>query len=160
SRVGARFPWSMPADWNRDVSVVPLPEAIVGGVRSRLLVLGAAAALVLVIACADVANLNLAKAVARGRGNGIPTASGAAPRRTAGQLLTESTALAGLAAIVGVLFAAPAIAMLKLVLPPDTPRLGDAQLNWRVLGFAGGLGILTGCAFGCAPVLQTFRHRL
>jgi predicted permease len=159
-RVREKFPWSMPGDWNRNVSVIPLHDAIVSGVRSRLLVLAAAALLVLVIACANVANLNLARALAREREISIRTAIGAGPRRIARQLLTESVALACLAAIVGLLFATQAIAMLKLVLPPDTPRLGDAHLNWRVLGFAGTLGVLTGCAFGCAPVLQTWRHRL
>ena len=43
---------------------------------------------------------------------------------------------------------------MKLVLPPDTPRLADAHLNWRVLAFTGVLGILTGCAFGLAPVVR------
>src|SRR5262245_23748294 len=159
-RVGEKFPWAMPADWNRNVSVIPLHDAVVSGVRSRLLVLAAAAALVLVIACANVANLNLARALAREREISIRTAIGAAPGRIARQLMTESVALACLAAAIGVLFATQAIAMLKLVLPADTPRLADAHLNWRVLGFAGALGILTGCAFGCAPVLQTWRRRL
>ena len=112
----------MPEDWNRDVSAIPLHDAIVGGVRSRLLVLVAAAALVLVIACANVANLNLARAIAREREIGIRAAIGAAPRRIARQLLTESVALATLAAAVGVLFATQAIALLKIALPPDTPR--------------------------------------
>src|SRR5262245_33772616 len=159
-RVGEKFPWAMPADWNRNVSVIPLQDAIVSGVRSRLLVLAAAALLVLVITCANVANLNLARALARERELSIRPAIGAAPRRIARQLRTESVALACVAAVVGVLFATQAIAMLKLVLPPDTPRLADAQLNWRVLGFAGALGVLTGGAFGCAPVLQTWRRRL
>jgi len=160
SRVRALFPWTMPADWNRNVSVVPLQDAVVGGVRSRLLVLAVAAALVLVIACANVANLNLARALAREREISIRTAIGAAPRRIAGQLLTESVALSCLAAIVALLFATQAIALLKLVLPPDTPRLADVELNWRVLAFTGVLAILTGCAFGSAPVLQTFRRQL
>ena len=46
---------------------------------------------------------------------------------------------------------------MKLVLPPDTPRLADVHLNWRVLAFTGGLAILTGCAFGLAPVLSALR---
>jgi predicted permease len=115
---------------------------------------------VLLIACANVANLNLARALAREREISIRTAIGAAPRRIARQLLTESVTLACVAAAVGLLFATQAIAMLKLVLPPDTPRLGEAHLNWRVLGFTGALGIFTGCAFGCAPVLYTWRRRL
>ena len=39
SRVGALFPWKMPADWNADISVVPLQTGLVADVRLRLLML-------------------------------------------------------------------------------------------------------------------------
>src|SRR5262245_61545263 len=55
SRIVARFPWQMPADWNRDVSAIPLHEALVGDVKTRFLIMLAAVAAVLVIACLNVA---------------------------------------------------------------------------------------------------------
>ena len=160
SRIGAHFPWPMPASWNRDVAVVPLAEWLVGGVRSRLLILMAAVALVLVIVCANVANLSLSRAVARERELGIRAAIGAGPRRIARQLLTESVLLSAIGAVAGLFVAVQALAVLKLVLPPDTPRLADAHLNWRVLGFTGALAVGAGCAFGLAPVVQALRIRL
>ena len=160
ARILPRFPWKMPANWNQDVTVVPLQEAMVGSVRSRLLILTAAVALVLVIACANVGNLSLSRAVAREREIAIRTAIGAAPRRIARQLLTESVILASLAAVVGLLLATQALAVLKLVLPSDTPRLNEVYLNWRVLGFTGALALLTGLVFGLAPMLQASRLRL
>ena len=123
SHVGALFPWTMPADWNRNVTMIPLQEALVGSVRPQLLILIAAVALVLVIACANVANLSLSRAFARQREIGIRTAIGAEPRRIARQLLTESICLASLGALVGLLFATEALTILKRVLPADTPRL-------------------------------------
>ena len=153
------LPWPMPADWNR-MSPSFRCGGVVGGVRSRLLILMAAVALVLVIACANVANLSLSRAAAREREIGIRAAIGAAPRRIARQLLTESVLLAALGGIAGLLVAGQALAVLKLVLPPDTPRLAEVHLNWRVLLFAGGDRDLTGCVFGLAPVLHALRLRL
>ena len=160
SRIAGRFPWRMPADWNRDVTVIPLHEALVGAMRPRLLILSVAVLLVLVTACANVANLTLSRAVSREREIGIRTAVGATPRRIARQLLTESVLLAVLGAAVGLLLASQALAMLKLVMPSDTPRLHEVHLNWRALAFTAGLAAITGCAFGLAPVSKAMRIRL
>ena len=113
-----------------------------GGVRPRLLILMAAVALVLVIVCANVANLSLSRAVAREREIGIRAAIGAGPRRIARQLLTESVLLAPVGAAAGLLVAMQTLAVLKLVLPPDTPRLAEVHLNWRVLAFTGALAVV------------------
>ena len=120
----------------------------------------AAVALVLVIVCANIANLSLSRAVARERELGIRAAIGAGPRRIARQLLTESVLLSAIGAVAGLFVAMQALAVLKLVLPPDTARLADAHLNWRVLGFTGALAVGAGCAFGLAPVVQALRIRL
>jgi putative ABC transport system permease protein len=160
SRVRVRFPWRMPDDWNNNLAVMPLQDALVGGVRTRLLILITAVALVLVIACANVANLSLSRAISRQREIGIRSAMGAGPWRIARQLLTESVVLASLGAAAGLLLASQALSILKLVLPADTPRLDEVHLNWRVLAFTGALAILTGCAFGLAPVLQALRIKL
>jgi predicted permease len=160
SHIGARFPWPMPAEWNRDVAVIPMEEAVVASVRSRLLILMAAVGLVLVVACANVANLSLSRAVAREPEIGIRAAIGAGPRRIARQLLTESVLLASLGGAAGLLFATQGIVALKLMLPAETPRLSDVHLNWPVLTFAAVLAVVAGCAFGLAPVLHARRLRL
>ena len=159
-RVAERFPWRMPAAWNQNLAVIPLHDAVVGDVRTRLLILIAAVGLVLAIACANVANLTLSRAAAREREIAIRVATGATPRRIARQLLTECVALSTIGATFGVLLATQGLGVLKRLLPADTPRLDEAHLNWRVLAFTGLLAIVTGCAFGVAPVLQARRFRL
>ena len=157
SRVGELFPWPMPASWNADVSVVPLQEGMVTDVRTRLLVLLAAVLFVVLIACANVANLTLARAATREKEVSVRAALGAVPRRIARQVLTESVLVATLGAAMGILFAMQGLALLKAWLPAETPRLAEAQVDWRVLLFTATLTVLTGLASGLAPALQSLK---
>lgn len=160
SHVFGLFPWTMPASWNADVTVIGLRNGLVAEVRTRLLLLLGAVALILLIACANVANLTLSRAASREKEISIRSALGAGPKRIARQLLTESVLLSAVGAILGFALAALGLAALKSVLPVDTPRLPDVSVDWRVLLFTAGLAILTGLAFGLAPALQSSRSAL
>ena len=158
--VRRQFPWTMPDEWNRDLAVVPLQSALVGGVAPRLAILSAAVLVVLIIACANVANLSLSRAATREREIGIRTAIGGAPRRIARQLLTEHLLLAGVGAAAGFALAWPLLGVLTRVLPPDTPRLAAVALDWRALAFSAVLAMVSAAAFGLAPVTHTLRLQL
>lgn len=160
SHVGELFPWKMPAEWNAEVSVVSLRSNMVADVRARLLMLLGAVVLILLIASANVANLMLSRAATREKEISIRSALGAGRSRIAKQLLTESVVLASLGGLLGLAIAAAGLSALKFLLPADTPRLTDVQLDWRVLCFTAGLSILTGLIFGVAPALQSSRTGL
>jgi predicted permease len=160
SRVGALFPWPMPASWNTNASVVPLQNGMVAEVRARLLILLGAVGLVLLIACSNVANLTLSRAATREKEISIRTALGAARPRITRQLLTESVLQASLGGLLGLGFAREGLVLLKVMLPSDTPRLIEAHIDWRVLLFTGALAILTGVVFGLAPALHSSRSAL
>ena len=157
AHVGELFPWRMPADWNAEVTVVPLQTSMVADVRTRLLMLLGAVVLILMIACANVANLMLSRAATREREIGIRSALGAGQARIARQLLTESVLLAVIGGAVGLAFARAGLWLLKFALPADTPRLMDTHIDWQVLGFTAVLSVLTGILFGLAPALQSSR---
>jgi predicted permease len=114
----------------------------------------------LLIACVNVANLALSRAGTREKEIALRLAMGADRRRVIRQLLTESVLLAFLGGILGLLLATQGLQLLKFTLPADTPRLADAQIDWRVLVFTGALAILTGFLFGLAPALQASRTAL
>jgi predicted permease len=160
SHVFSLFPWAMPKNWNADVTAVELRNGMVADIRTRLLLLLGAVALVLLIACANVANLMLSRAATREKEIGIRAALGAAPKRIARQLLTESVLLSAVGAILGFALAAFGLSALKSTLPADTPRLLDVHLDWRVLAFTAALSIIAGLAFGLAPALQATRLSL
>jgi predicted permease len=154
------FPWRMPDNWAADVTVAPLLNSIVGDVRPRLLLLSGAVGLVLLIACANVANLMLARAAARQREISLRSALGADTGRLIRQMLTESAVLAAVSGFLGVLLAAMSLNGLKLVLPPDTPRLANLGLHGGVFLFAIAASLLTGILSGLVPALQAGRRDL
>src|SRR5580658_6603547 len=149
------FPWIMPDIWASDLRVPRLLDSVVGDVRPRLLLLSGAVGLVLLIACANVANLMLARAAARQREIAMRTALGANTGRLIRQMLTESAVLAVLSGTLGVLLAALSLSALKLVLPPDTPRLANLALHGDVFLFAAAVSIFTGILSGLVPALQS-----
>jgi len=157
TRVFGLFPWTMPASWNADVSVVELQTGMVADVRARLFLLLGAVSLILLIACVNVANLALSRAATREKEIAVRSAMGADRRRVMRQLLTESVLLALLGATLGVFLAMEGLHLLKSALPADTPRLVDAHIDWRVLAFTGGLAVMTGLLFGLAPAIHSSR---
>src|SRR5262249_50619305 len=144
SRLRRDHPDVYPANGGLTFSAVPLLEQTVGGVRRMLLVLFGAVACVLLIACANVANLLLARALAREKELALRRALGADAWRVAGQLLTESLALALAGGALGVLLAGGALRFLQIVQPRDVPRLRDVALSGEVLLFTLALSAMSG----------------
>jgi predicted permease len=112
--------------------------------------------LVLLIACANLANLMLARASTREREFAVRLALGASRARLTGQLLSESALLAIAGALCGGLLAAAlSRALVSFLSKPNDPVFLDMPTDWRVLGFAAGLAILTTILFGLVPAWRT-----
>jgi putative ABC transport system permease protein len=111
--------------------------------------------LVLLIACANLANLLLARASVREREVAVRLALGASRGRLIRQLMSESALLAIAGAACGGVFAAAlSRALIAFISTPDNPVFLDMPTDWRVLGFATGLAVLTTVLFGLAPALR------
>jgi predicted permease len=114
--------------------------------------------LVLLIACANLANLMLARAGAREQQITIRLALGATRARMIRELLSESILLAVGGSICGLFLAFAVSRMLVAFLSTaDTQILLDLGTDWRVLGFATALAVLTTVLFGLAPAFRATR---
>jgi len=114
--------------------------------------------LVLLIACANLANLMLARAGARERQITIRLALGATRARMIRELLSESILLAVAGSICGLFLAFAVSRMLVAFLSTaDTQIFLELGTDWRVLGFATALAVLTTVLFGLAPAFRATR---
>ena len=142
------------------VTVMPINQLVAGPIRPALLVLFAAVAFLLLIACANVASLLLARAAARQKEIALRASLGASPFRVVRQVLTESLLLSGLGGLLGTLLAFLCLQSLRSVPPELLPRLGETNIDFRVLLFTLGISALTGVLFGLAPALRASKADL
>ncbi len=157
ARLAVEYPGAN-AGWT--TTAMSLHQRFTGDLQKPLLLIMSAVAFLLLIACANVANLLLARAATREREIAIRSALGARRGRLLRQLLTESTLLALTGGVVGLLLAVWGIDALLAFAPENLPRLDEAGLNYRVLGFAIGLSLMTGLIFGIVPALSATRVNL
>ena len=136
------------------VALKPLREELIGDVRTALYVLFGAVLCVLLIANANVANLLLARASVRGKEMALRAAMGASRVRIIRQLLTESSLLAGLGGLFGLLIAQWGTEALIQTVPQNIPRISNIQLDAAVLAFTLIVSLATGLIFGLVPAWQ------
>src|ERR1017187_6672827 len=147
---------TVPPQFRKEVTlrVRPLRDRQVGDARAAsLAVLGAVLA-VLLIACANIANLLLARAVGRDREIAVRAALGASRFRLVRLALTESllVAVAGGAGGCGLAFVL--LRGFQAIAPEGLPRIEEATVGLRVLGFSATAAVLSGIVFGLFPALR------
>jgi predicted permease len=152
--IGRRQAATFPENAGRDADAMVLDKGEAMALEPLFFALMSVTGLVVLLICSNVANLLLVRAAARSRELGVRLSLGASRRRLVGQLLTESTGLAAIGALIG---AAMAIAGQK-VLPLLVPQTGvglqvPLQLDVRFVLFVVGVTATSVIAFGLAPAL-------
>ena len=155
---GYRGPHGEDGGWR--ITLSTLRDEAVGGSRRALLLLMGAVALVLLIACANVANLFLVRTARRQKELAIRLALGASRWRIVRQLLVESSILASLGGIAGLLSAFWAVGLLRELRAANLPRVQELSVDTRVLVFTGFLTIFTTLLFGLVPAWRASKFDL
>ncbi len=140
-----------------EASVTPLREILIGPAKPLLWLLLGAVGLLLMIACANVANLLLARGAERQKEIAVRVALGAARQRIIRQLLVESTVLAIVGGVLGIVVAFAGVKVLSQLAALVLPRVSELNIDIRVLLFAIAISLLCGLLFGTAPAIAATR---
>ena len=139
-------------------SVVALSEVIAGDIRPILLVSFGGAGLLLLIAGVNVASLLLVRAESRRRETAVRSALGASSLRLVSQFIAESSVLAVLGTVLGLVLSYWAMQLLAGLIPENIvikmPYLRGLRLSVRVFEFAGVIALVAIVLFSIAPVLR------
>jgi predicted permease len=123
-------------------------------------VLMAAVILIVFVVSLNIGSLLLARASGRQQEMAVRAAMGASGGRMIRQMLTESLLLAFIGGIAGLTMAAITLRVVLRFVPANLPRLGEVNIDWRVLGFALLISVATGLLFGLAPAIQSSKAGL
>jgi predicted permease len=156
----SQFANDYPAQAKWAIEIVPLQQSLVGKVRPMLVVMMAAVILIAFVVSLNIGSLLLARASGRHQEMAVRAAMGASGGRMIRQMLTESLLLAFIGGIAGLTTAVITLKAVLRFVPANLPRLGEVNIDWRVLGFAFLISLATGLLFGLAPAIHSSKAGL
>jgi len=158
--VARRIEDAYPDNRGWSVTMVLLDEAVVGDVRTPLLVLFAAVASILLIACANVAGLMLARGASRSREMAVRAAVGATRSRLLRQQLVESALLSLLGCAAALVLAFWCVGLVRVApAAARVPFLDRVAIDARVVAAASVISLLAAVMAGLLPAWHASRPR-
>jgi predicted permease len=138
--------------------VTPLSVIVTREARLPVLFLFAGVGCVLLLACANLANLLLVRASGRRREMQVRTALGASLGHVLAQTTAESAVLVSIGGTAGVVIAALALDVLPRATSLSLARIGDLQVGWPAVAFAGIACAVITFVFGAVALLHLRRR--
>ena len=139
---------------NTTAELVPLREALLGGVGAMWLTLMGAVGFVLLIACLNLANLLLSRGTAREGELAVRRALGASGMRLGRMLVAESVALGAAGAVAGLAVGWLFLRGILAWMPGGVPRAEAVSIDGAVLAYTLGVACLAAAVFTALPALQ------
>jgi len=144
--------------------LVPLESVRMEYIRPALLVLQCAVGFILILACANVANLMLSRGMSRRQEMAVRMSLGATRKQLVRQFLVESSLLAILGGMLGLLLAVGSVHLWARYGPTQIPvpnaayevTLPAIHLGVSEIVFALVVSLATGILFGLIPPLRLF----
>jgi putative ABC transport system permease protein len=148
-------------EWNEGIgaTVRPAKDQLVQNARGNILVLFGAVLLVLLLSCVNLGALFLGRSYGREREMAVRAALGAGRGRLVRQVLTESLLLSIIGGALGLALCVIFVDTLRSWQPTALPRMGELAVDFKVLGFALTVSVVTGLLFGLVPALRSSRIR-
>jgi putative ABC transport system permease protein len=134
------------------LTVLPLSQFASIHLRTGLLILALASAALLGVACLAALTLQLSEFKERQREVALRAALGAPAKRLILQQLLESGRIAVAAGVIGLLLASWTLSAVRTIGVAAIPELSHAELDWRVLLFAGHLVLIAVIIVSLAPI--------
>jgi putative ABC transport system permease protein len=156
AQLGKAYPQS---DAQLKVGVEPLKETQVGGARKSLWLLFGSVSLLLLIACTNIAALLLARGAQREHEISIRSSLGASRTALVAQLLTEAFVLAVGGAAIGLIVAAEASRVFRM-LAAELPRVQEIHLDGRIVIYALACSMFTTLLCALFPAIQGTRSSI
>lgn len=152
-----RLAATYPEDRLKMLEAIPLQEQLVGKIRPMLQLLMGSVFVVLLIVIANVTHLQMVRGMRQRRDVSIRMALGASRSRLAWRAVIESTLLAVMGFVAGLLLAVPALRVMVRLAPANIPRLTDVRLNLHVIAFSFLLSLMTMILAAVLPVWRSWR---
>jgi putative ABC transport system permease protein len=138
--------------------IIPLNDTVMNkSARAMVAMLIGLSAFVLLIGCSNLANLLLARTMARAREFAVRAALGASQMQLLRPLIAESLLLAASGGAFAILVASWVTDWMSLKSAAENGERVIFALEWPVFAWAFGAALITGVAFGLAPVLFALR---
>jgi predicted permease len=134
--------------------IVVFADDLVAEVRRPLQLLWGGVLFVLLIAAVNITNLVLVRASGRSKELATRHALGAARGRVAQQLLTETTLLTAVGALLGIAFGAVLLRYLSTSGLAELPRGSEIRMDGVVVAFTMGVATLLGLATSAVPIVH------